>query len=122
MNSALQAQNTYRNNSVLSASPEQLVLMLYDGTLRFLGQAMVAMHDGSVPVASSKLRRAEAIIDELRTTLDYEAGELAERLDAIYLFCRQLLVEAQLEQDPTKIESVTALISELRGAWAEICP
>ena len=108
MNSALQAQNTYRNNSVLSAAPEQLVLMLYDGTMRFLGQALVAMN--------------EAIIDELRGTLDYEAGELAERLDAIYLFCRQLLVEAQLEQDPAKIESVSSLIGELREAWAAICP
>lgn len=121
MNPALQAQNAYKQNSVLSASPEQLVLMLYDGALRFLGQAATAMREGDVPTANGRLRRAEAILDELRATLDPSAGDIAERLEAIYVFCRQFLVEAQLEQDAAKIDSVAGLVGELRGAWAAIC-
>jgi flagellar secretion chaperone FliS len=121
MNPALQAQNAYKQNSVLSASPEQLVLMLYDGALRFLSQAGTAMREGDVSTANGRLRRAEAILDELRATLDPSAGEIAERLEAIYIFCRQFLVEAQLEQDPAKIDSVAGLVGELRGAWAAIC-
>jgi flagellar secretion chaperone FliS len=121
MNPALQAQQAYRQNSVLSASPEQLVLMLYDGALRFLRQAAVAMREADVTNANGRLRRAEAILDELRVTLDPSAGELAERLDAIYVFCRQLLVQAQLEQDPSRIEAAVDLIGELRDAWAAIC-
>jgi flagellar protein FliS len=120
MNPALQAQQAYRQNSVLSASPEQLVLMLYDGVLRFLRQAAVAMRESDLTNANARLRRAEAILDELRVTLDPSAGELAERLDAIYLFCRQLLVQAQLDKDPSRIEAAVDLIGELRDAWAAI--
>ena len=67
------------------------------------------------------MRRAEAIIDELTCTLDHErGGEVASRLQGIYVFCRRHLIEASLEQDPTKIEQVSELLGELREAWAEI--
>ena len=122
MNPTLQAQNAYTHNSVLSAPPERLVLMLYDGALRFLGQAAMAMREGTVVQANGRLRRAEAIVDELHATLNPEAGEMSERLGSIYLFCRRTLVEAQLAQDPTKVEAVARLLGELRSAWAEICP
>lgn len=122
MNSTLQAQNAYNRNSVLSAPPERLVLMLYDGALRFLGQAAMAMREGTVVQANGRLRRAEAIVDELNATLNPEAGEMSERLSSIYLFCRRTLIEAQLAQDPAKVDAVVRLLGELRGAWAEICP
>jgi flagellar protein FliS len=76
----------YREASVMTASPEQLVVMLYDGAGRFLRQAEGAMLGGTWMQASEKLSRAEAIIDELLATLDMEAGEIAERLQAIYVF------------------------------------
>ncbi|HEY6781569.1 MAG TPA: flagellar export chaperone FliS [Thermoleophilaceae bacterium] len=122
MNPTLQAQNAYNRNSVLSASPERLVLMLYDGALRFLGQAGLAMREGTVEQANGRLRRAEAIIDELNATLNPEAGEMAQQLGSIYLFCRRTLIEAQLAQDSVKVDAVARLLGELRGAWAEICP
>jgi flagellar secretion chaperone FliS len=123
MNSTLQAQSAYTRDSVLSAPPERLVLMLYDGALRFLGQAAMAMREGTVVQANTRLRRAEAIIDELNATLDPEAGgEIAAGLSAIYVFCRRTLMEAQLAQDPAKVDAVARLLGELRAAWAEICP
>jgi flagellar protein FliS len=110
----------YREASVMTASPEQLVVMLYDGAGRFLRQAEGSMVEGSWLQAGEKLSRAEAIIDELLATLDMNAGEIAERLQAIYIFCKTRLIEARIERDPIRIEQVARLLAELRGAWANV--
>ena len=60
--------------------------------------------------------------DELIATLDHSAGEISDRLNAIYLYSRRTLSEARLEKSPEKIEHVQALIRELREAWVQICP
>jgi flagellar protein FliS len=112
----------YREASVMTASPEQLVVMLYDGAVRFLRQAEGAMVGGTWMAASEKLSRAEAIIDELLATLDMDAGEIAERLQAIYVFCKTRLIEARLERDPGRVDQVAHLLAELRDAWSQIEP
>ena len=114
------ALNAYRESAVLTASPEQLVVMLYDGANRFLTQSAVAMRDGRVALAGEKLRRAEAIIDELLATLDMSVGEIAERLQALYVFFKEHLTSARLEQDASKVEDVARFMGELRSAWAGI--
>ena len=114
--------NAYREASIMTASPEQLVVMLYDGAGRFLRQAEGAMLDASWLLASEKLSRAEAIIDELLATLDMDAGEVAERLQSIYVFCKTRLIEARLERDPGRVDQVARLLAELRDAWATIEP
>jgi flagellar secretion chaperone FliS len=110
----------YREASVMTASPEQLVVMLYDGAGRFLRQAEGSMVEGSWLQASERLTRAEAIIDELLATLDMDAGEIAERLQAIYVFCKTRLIEARIERDPVRVDQVARLMAELRSAWANI--
>jgi flagellar secretion chaperone FliS len=114
--------SAYKESAVLTAPPEQLVLMLYDGIHRFLFQATVAMRGGDYSMTNTKLQRAEAIIDELIATLDHSAGEISDRLNAIYLYSRRTLGQARLEKSPEKIEHVQGLIRELRDAWAQICP
>jgi flagellar secretion chaperone FliS len=114
--------SAYKESAVLTAPPEQLVLMLYDGIHRFLFQAVVSMRGGDYSLSNVKLQRAEAIIDELIATLDHSAGEVADRLNAIYLYSRRSLSESRLEKSPEKIEHVQGLIRELRDAWAQICP
>jgi flagellar protein FliS len=114
------APNAYRESAVLTATPEQLVVMLYDGANRFLTQSAVAMREGRAGLAGEKLRRAEAIIDELLATLDMSVGEIAERLQALYLFFKDHLMAARLHQDAAKVEEVARLMRELRGAWAGI--
>ena len=111
----------YKQQSILTAPPERLVVMLYDGCLRFLFQSAYAMREGNRAQSQDRMRRAEAIIDELTCTLDHErGGEVASRLQGIYAFCRRHLIEAALEQNPAKIEEVSELLTELRDAWAEI--
>lgn len=115
------ASRAYTENSVLTAPPERLVVMLYDGAGRFLARAAAAMRAGEPGLAGEQIGRANAILDELLGTLDREAGgEVATRLESIYLFCERTLVEAQLQRDPAKVDRVAALLGELRQAWAAI--
>jgi flagellar protein FliS len=110
----------YRESSVLTASPEQLVVMLYDGAGRFLRQAEAALGEGAVDHAHDRLNRGEAIIDELLATLDMDQGTVAERLQAIYVYCKRCLIEARLERDAAKVRLVVRLMGELREAWAQV--
>jgi flagellar protein FliS len=110
----------YRESSVLSAQPEQLVVMLYDGARRFLHQAAVAMGEQQIELTHRKLRRAEDILLHLRDSLDMEQGEISLRLEAIYLFCEDYLRQARFDRDPAKIQRVSAMLGQLRDAWATI--
>src|SRR3954447_16717908 len=112
------APNAYRESAVLTATPEQLVVMLYDGANRFLIQTAVAMREQRAGVAGEKLRRAEAIIDELLSTLHMSVGAIARRRQALSLFFKAHPMAARLEQSAEKVEEVAGLMRELRSAWA----
>ena len=114
------APAAYRESSILTATPDRLVVMLYDGAGRFLAQAAAAMRERQISRANGRLQKAEAIIEELLATLDMSAGQVAERLQALYVYSRRRLVEARLEQDPERVEEIAALLGELRAAWAEL--
>ena len=114
------APNVYRESAVLTATPEQLVVMLYDGANRFLAQSAVAMRESRPAIAGEKLRRAEAIIDELLATLDVTVGEIADRLQALYLFFKEHLMAARLKQDAGKVDEVAHFMRELRSSWAAV--
>jgi flagellar protein FliS len=110
----------YRQSAVLSASPGELVVMLYDAARRFLRQASVAMSEGQVERAHNALRRAEMIIGHLDGTLDHDQGQISERLHAIYQFCLAHLNRGRMAQDKRMLDEVSNMLGELREAWAEI--
>ena len=111
----------YRESAILTAPPDRLVVMLYDGARRFLYQSATAMRDGRRTEAHERLRRAELIIDELLTTLNLEAGgQVASNLQGLYVFFLGHLGEARSEQDADKLDWVSAQLGELREAWAQI--
>jgi len=120
MNNVAASHAAYRRGEVLSATPGQLVVMLYDGARRFLRQAVSAMNAGEVERAHTTLRYAERIISHLDGTLDFEQGELPQRLDAIYVFCLSQLNAARISGDTGKVEEVSALLGELREAWSQV--
>lgn len=120
MNPYATQSQAYQQSSVLTASPEQLVVMLYDGALRFLRQAEASLAEGAWQHANERLTRAEAIVDELLATLNMDAGELSTRLQAIYVFCKRCLIEARVERAPGKVTHVIRLLADLREAWAQI--
>jgi flagellar protein FliS len=102
---------SYRDSAVLTATPAQLVVMLYDGVNRFLRQAEVVMGEGAHAHAGERLMRAEAIIDELLHTLNMDAGEISTRLQSIYMFCRVHLSEARVHRDVRRIREVRELLA-----------
>ncbi|HTX08432.1 MAG TPA: flagellar export chaperone FliS [Solirubrobacteraceae bacterium] len=120
MSPSLATPNAYRESAVLSASPELLVVMLYDGARKFLFQAGVAMRDGQIELTNRKLIRAEGILQHLRDILDFEQGEIAHNLESIYVFCLRCTREARFNRDPAKLEQVSAMLGDLREAFATI--
>jgi flagellar protein FliS len=110
----------YKQQSIMTATPERLVVMLYDGAIRFFFQAGAALREDDRATALERLDRGEAIVDHLLATLDMSAGEVAQRLEGIYVFCKRLLIEARLERDADKVDLVRGYLTELREAWAQI--
>ncbi len=110
----------YKQQSIMTAPPERLVVMLYDGAIRFFFQAAAALREDARETALERLDRGEAIVDHLLGTLDMSAGEIAERLEGIYVFCKRLLLEARLERDPSKLEQVRKLLRPLRESWNQL--
>ena len=120
MNPYASAHQAYTESSVLTAPPEKLVVMLYDGAIRFLNVGAAALRNGDHVQARDRIRRAEAIIDELNNTLDMSLGEIATRLRSIYLFCKRHLIQASIQRDPAAVDTVIELLAELREAWERI--
>lgn len=111
----------YRDSAVLTAPPERLVVMLYDGARRFLHQAAAAMREGQIEASHHKMRRAEDIIAHLRETLDHDqGGQIAVRLAAIYTFSLRHLMQARFDRDAAKIDQVSEILGQLRASWAAI--
>lgn len=113
--------NAYRESAVLTASPVQLVVMLYDGANRFLTQASVLYDQGDAIEAGQRLGRAQAIVEELLATLDLEqGGDVAPRLQGIYVYCLKLMHAARFEKTSAPLTEVAGLLAELRESWAEL--
>src|SRR3954469_19504824 len=119
MNPYANAKQAYTESSVMTAPPERLVVMLYDGAIRFLNQAAVATRTGNIPVSGERMRRAEAIIDELNVSLDMDQGEVSQQLRSIYLFCKRHLAAARLGRDADAIDAVIRLLADLRESWQQ---
>jgi flagellar secretion chaperone FliS len=118
MSNATSPYAAYRRGEVLAATPGQLVVLLFDGARRFLRQAATAMREGEIERSHKALRRAERIIAHLDATLDFEQGELPQRLDAIYAFCLQHLNAARITRDAHKLDEVSHMLGELREAFS----
>lgn len=113
----------YRNAAVNSATPGQLVLMLFDGALRNLATALAGFEIESVgqriEQINNHLIKAQAILRELQSSLDLkQGGKFAETMWALYDFMQERLRAANMKKDPEPIRVVENLITEVRGAWA----
>lgn len=111
----------YRKNAVLGASPAQLVVMLYDGALRFIEQGRAGMRAKDLMRQNDSLQRAQKIVAELSATLDREnGGEIATNLAALYDFVLNRLFEANIKDIERPLDEASATLRELRDAWAQI--
>lgn len=117
---------TYRANSVLTASPGQLVLMLYDGALRSLSIAREAfarpVEDARrIEIINTQLLKAQNIISELQGTLNHEAGgEFSKTMERLYDYYVRRLTEANMRKQEEPVIEVERLLREVRDAWSEM--
>jgi flagellar protein FliS len=109
----------YKNASVNTAQPGKLLIMLYDGLLRFLDQSKEAIAKGDVESSHLTLIRCQDIVLELRLTLDHEKSpELCENLEALYTFMYTKLVDANRLKESSHLDEIRPTIVELRDAFA----
>jgi len=113
--------HAYLQTQVQSRTPVELVVMLYDGAIKFLGQAREAMATGDMVAKRHALSRGLAIVQELQHMLNMEAGgEIAERLDGLYTYVLGRCYEANAQRDALGLDEAIKLLTPLRDAWADI--
>ena len=109
----------YQENQISTSSRSGLLLMLYDGALKFLRFALTAMEEKKVEEAHGNLVKVQDILNELMATLNFDAGEIAGKLYSLYEYMNQELIDANIQKDSEKAEKVYGMLEELRNAWAK---
>lgn len=109
----------YNNSKVLTASPAELTLMLYDGAIKFCNIAITAVEKQDIPKAHENIVKVERIIDYLRQTLDMKY-EVAQDFERIYSYLGQRLVEGNLSKDKEVLEEVCGHLRSVRDTWKEV--
>ncbi|MBP7212027.1 flagellar export chaperone FliS [bacterium] len=112
--------NQYKKNEVETATPEQILILLYDGAIRFLIKAKQAMADKNIQETHNNLISCENIILEFMSSLDMEnGGDLAQRLYSLYDYYYNTLVQANMEKNVKKVDYVLAHLKDLRTTWSK---
>jgi flagellar protein FliS len=115
------ASQSYQSVQVTTIDRGKLLLMMYDGAIKFLNHAKDGLEASDIPKFARFLSKSQAIIAELMNTLDFEkGGEIAKDLDRLYDFMLFYLTEANLQKDPVKIGRVIGLLEIIAGAYREI--
>lgn len=112
------AYNQYQNNTVLTASPQELTLMLYNGAIKFCNQAVKAIDKQDMNSAHGLIIKVEDIIQEFIITLD-DRYPVAEGFKRMYDYIHERLVEANINKDKAILEEVLEHLRELRDTWKE---
>ncbi|MBQ3311341.1 flagellar export chaperone FliS [bacterium] len=110
----------YQKNEVETASPEKILILLYDGAIQFLNKAKIAIEKNNVPEIYNNIMGCENIITEFINTIDIEnGGEFAVRLKALYQYFYNTLVQANLKKDMAKVDEVLNHLVDLRATWKQ---
>jgi flagellar protein FliS len=126
--SSLSGANAYTKvgmeTGVVAASPHKLIVMLFEGALLAIANAMQHMQAGEIEAKGKAISKAVAIIDEgLRASLDKQTGgDIAQSLDSLYEYMTLRLITANLKNQPEMLEEVQRLLKDLKGAWEAIDP
>lgn len=115
-NSALK---TYKQNSVTTASPGELTLMLYNGCLKFLTKAKKAIEESNFEEKNVNIQKAQSIINELIVTLNMDY-EISKQIYPLYDYMNRRLIEANVKNDVTIIDEVIGFATEFRDTWKQV--
>jgi flagellar protein FliS len=109
----------YQNNSITTATPGELTLLLYNGCLKFIHQAKLAIEKKNLSESNLFNQKAQAIISELRATLD-ESQEISQNMMVLYEYISRQLVEANIKNDRAILAEVEGLVTEFRDTWKQV--
>jgi len=108
----------YKQNSIMTASPQELTLMLYNGALKFIGQGKLYIEQKNVSKANETIMKAQAIIQELNITLNMDY-EVSTGLRSLYTYIIDKLVDANIYKEIKHLDEASEMVTELRDTWKE---
>lgn len=114
----INAYQQYQQNAIMSSPPEKLVLMLYEGALKFLKLAKKSIEDKNFLEANNNIIRVEDIVMELNMSLDMNY-EISKNLRSLYNFIYEKLIQANIKKDARILEEVEGILIGLKEAWQE---
>lgn len=106
----------YKNQQIMTASPAELTLMLYNGAIRFTSESIMALEDGDLNKCHNANLRAQNIVREFRLTLDMQY-EISQNWSALYEYITYRLIQANIKKDKAMLAEARGLLTELRDAW-----
>ena len=109
----------YERSKILTASPAELTLMLYEGAIKYANIAIVAIEKGEIEKAHNSIRKVERIIEEFQATLDHKY-RVAKDFDEVYKYLQKRLVEANVKKDKEIMEEVLGHLRTMRDTWKEV--
>jgi flagellar protein FliS len=116
---ANQGYAVYANNKVMTASPAELTLMLYEGAIKFCNIAESAIEKKDVEKAHANIMKTEHIIEELQGSLNHKYP-IAKQFDDVYAYLMERLRDANMTKDPAIVEEILAHLRTMRDAWKEV--
>lgn len=111
--------NTYQNNTVNTASPGELTLMLYNGCLKFMQLAKKGIEEKNIEQKNLNIQKAQNIVSELMVTLNMDV-EVSKNIMRLYEFIHRRLVEANIKNDLNALTEAEALIVDFRDTWKQV--
>lgn len=113
------AYSAYANNKIMTASPAELTLMLYDGAIKFCNIAIMACEQQNVEKAHTNIRKVQNIIEEFRASLNFKYP-VAQDFENVYVYINDRLHDANMEKDPEILEEVLKHLRTMRDTWKEV--
>lgn len=116
-----QPYDQYKQTQISTANQGKLIVMLYDGAIKFLNIAIENMNPRTYDVVNNNIIKAQDIITELMVSLNMkDGGEVSQNLFNLYIFFKKTLLEANMKKDPELIKEVIVMLKDLREAWDKI--
>ncbi|MCR5627520.1 MAG: flagellar export chaperone FliS [Lachnospiraceae bacterium] len=109
----------YQRNKILTASPAELTLMLYEGGIKFTNMAIHAVEEKDYESANANIKKVERVIGEFKVTLDHKY-EVAKDFDRIYDYLLERLLDASISKDKVILEEIAEHLRSMRDNWKEV--
>ena len=109
----------YANNKIMTASPAELTLMLYEGAIKFCNIAIAAVEQKDIQKAHTNIMKTQNIIEEFQATLNHKY-EVAKDFDSVYSYLKTRLIEANIKKDTEILEEVLQHLRTMRDTWKEV--